>query len=103
MFTPAQRLYLMFLFVLVMIMFILAANVAWIDPEQTYGFGGGIKHGFFAVQNGIIGLFTGREYEAPLHTKGYRWGYWLGLFLIPGLIKVFFEIFGLIVVEWLRR
>ena len=102
MFTPAQRLYFMFLFMLVLIMFILAAYTAWIDPATTYGFWPGIKHGFFAVQNGFIGLFTGREYYAPLFRSGYRWGYWVGLFLIPGLIKLVFEVLGIVVGEWLR-
>lgn len=97
MFTPAQRVYFLFLFVLTVIMFILATYIAWIDPTITYGLRGGIKHGFFAVQNGIISLFSGREYYAPLHTGWYRWGYWIGLFLIPGLIKIILEILAAIV------
>ncbi len=102
MFTPAQRLYFLFLFVLAFIMFILAAYTAWIDPAITYGFWPGIKHGFFAVQNGFIGLFSGREYYAPLVTGGYRWGYWIGLFLIPGIIRIVFEVLGVLVEHWLR-
>ena len=78
------------------------AYTAWIDPAITYGFWPGIKHGFFAVQNGFISLFTGREYYAPLVTSGYRWGYWIGLFLIPGLIRLVFEVLGIVVGEWLR-
>jgi hypothetical protein len=103
MFTPAQRLYFLFLFVLVLILFVLAAYTVWIDPSVEYGFWSGIKHGFFAVQNGIIGLFTGREFYAPQHTNGYRWGYWAGLFLIPGLLRIGFEVLEVLVVEWLRR
>lgn len=103
MFTPAQRVYFLFLFIITLIMFILAGYTAWIDPTVTYGFWSGIKHGFFGLQNGIIALFSGREYYAPLHTTGYRWGYWIGLFLIPGLIKIVFEVLGAIVEVTLRR
>lgn len=103
MFTPAQRVYFLFLFVLTLIMFILAGYTAWIDPAITYGFGGGIKHGFFGVQNGIISLFSEREYYAPLHTGAYLWGYWVGLFLIPGIIKIIFEVLGAVVEVMMRR
>lgn len=103
MFTPAQRVYFLFLFVIAAIMFILAGYVAWINPIENYGFWSGIKHGFFAMQNGIIGLFSGREYYAPLQTGWYRWGYWIGLFLIPGIIKIIFEVLGAIVEVTLRR
>ena len=102
MFTPAQRLYFLFLSALVAIMFLLAAYTAWIDPAHTYGFWGGIQHGFFAVQNGFIGLFSGRDYYAPLHTGWYRWGFWAGMFLIPGAIKVCFEVLGVVVESWVR-
>jgi hypothetical protein len=102
MFTPAQRLYILFLFTLVAIMFLLAAYTAWIDPLVTYGFWSGVKHGFFAVQNGFIGLFSGRDYYAPLHNSWYRWGYWVGMFLIPGFLRVCFEVLGIFLEEWLR-
>lgn len=103
MFTPAQRVYFLFLFILTFIMFILAGYTAWIDPAITYGFWSGIKHGFFAMQNGIIGLFSGREYYAPQQTGWYRWGYWVGLFLIPGIIKIIFEVLGAVVEVMMRR
>lgn len=92
--------FVLFVIVIAGLLFALAAYVAWIDPGKTYGFWAGIKHGFFMVQNGIIGLFTGREYWAPLHTRAYSWGFYTGLLIVPGMVRLVSEIVTEIVRGW---
>ena len=68
-----------------------------IDPVREYGFGGGVLHGFFGMQNLVLFCFTDREVWAPSNTgRGYTAGFYIGLFLIPALIRNTIEIVVLI-------
>ena len=59
-----------------------------IDPSREYGFGGGVLHGFFGIQNMILFCFTDHEVWAPLNTGwGYTAGFYVGLFVIPFLVR----------------
>ena len=59
-----------------------------IDPGREYGFGGGVLHGFFGVQNLILFCFTDREVWAPTNTgRGYTAGFYVGLFVLPFLVR----------------
>jgi hypothetical protein len=69
-----------------------------IDPTHTYGFGSAILHGFFWYQNAFLAIFTEREYSAPLNTGwGYNIGFFIGLIVIPFIIKTSLEIVIMIV------
>jgi hypothetical protein len=73
---------------LVAILFAIAFFWAEIDPSREYGFGGGVLHGFFGVQNLILSWPTGREIWAPTNTgRGYTAGFYVGLFVIPFLTR----------------
>jgi hypothetical protein len=77
---------------LVLLLVVLLVVIAWfcaeIDPTREYGFGGGVLHGFFGIQNTILFCFTRREIWAPLNTgRGYTAGFYVGLFVIPFLIR----------------
>ena len=73
---------------LIAILFAIAFFWAEIDPAREYGFGAGVLHGFFGVQNAILSWFTGREVWAPLNTgRGYTAGFWVGLLVIPFLTR----------------
>jgi hypothetical protein len=64
-----------------------------IDPVREYGFGGGVLHGFFGMQNLILFCFTDHELWAPSNTgRGYTAGFYVGLFLIPAVIRTTIEI-----------
>lgn len=68
-----------------------------IDPARTYGFGSAILHGFFWYQNAFLAIFTSREYWAPLNTGwGYNIGFFIGLIVIPFIIKTSLEILVMI-------
>lgn len=59
-----------------------------IDPSREYGFGGGVLHGFFGIQNTILFCFTDHEVWAPLNTgSGYTVGFYSGLFVLPFLVR----------------
>lgn len=91
----AIRLWPYFLFVA--LLFLIAYFWVVIDPTYTYGFGSAILHGFFWFQNGILALFTGREYSAPLNTGwGYTIGFFTGLVVIPFIIRTGLEILVMI-------
>ena len=78
------RLALLLVAVLIAIAFFFVA----IDPSHEYGFGGGVLHGFFGFQNLILFCFTEREFWAPLNTgRGYTVGYYVGLFVLPFLVR----------------
>ena len=78
------RLYLL----LVAILFAIAFFWVDIDPTREYGFGGGVLHGFFGIQNLILFCFTEREVWAPLNTgPRYTAGFYLGLFVLPFLVR----------------
>ena len=84
------RLRLLVLFALLLV------AVAWfwveIDPTREYGFGGGVLHGFFGMQNLILLCFTDREIWAPLNTgRGYTAGFYVGLFFLPFLVRTTIE------------
>ena len=102
MLSPAQRAYILFAVFLTGIHFLLAALIARIDPMASYGFWSGVKHGYFIVQNAIIGIFTGRLFWAPIHSSGYPWGVIAGSLLVPGMIKGAFEILAVIIECWRR-
>lgn len=71
-----------------------------IDPVREYGFGAGLLHGFFGMQNLILFCFTDHEFWAPSNTgRGYTAGFYIGLFFIPAVIRNTLEI----VVFVLRR
>jgi hypothetical protein len=80
---------------LLMVALLIVAAFFWveIDPAREYGFGAGVLHGFFGIQNLILFGFTSREVWAPLNTGcGYTAGFWVGLFLVPFLIRTTLEI-----------
>jgi hypothetical protein len=59
-----------------------------IDPSREYGFGGGVLHGFFGIQNTILFCFIDREVWAPMNTgRGYTVGFYVGLFVLPFLVR----------------
>ena len=75
---------------LLLVAFLIAIAYFWvdIDPAREYGFGGGVLHGFFGIQNTILFCFTDREVWAPLNTgRGYPAGFYVGLFVIPFLVR----------------
>lgn len=73
---------------LVALLIAIAYFWAEIDPAREYGFGGGVLHGFFGIQNTILFCFTDREIWAPLNTgRGYTAGFYVGLFVIPFLVR----------------
>lgn len=85
------RLRLLVLFALLLI------AVAWfwveIDPAREYGFGGGVLHGLFGIQNTILFCFTDREVWAPLNTgRGYTAGFYVGLFVLPFLVRTTIDV-----------
>lgn len=81
------------LLLLVALLVVIAWFCAEIDPAREYGFGGGVLHGFFGVQNAILFCFTGREIWAPLNTGGgYTAGFYVGLFVIPFVIRNTLEV-----------
>lgn len=102
MLSPAQRAYILFAVFLTGIHFLLAALIVRIDPTASYGFWSGVKHGYFIMQNAIIGIFTGRLFWAPIHSSGYPWGVIAGSLLVPGMIKGAFEILAVIIECWRR-
>jgi hypothetical protein len=76
--------------VLLLVAVIFAIAFFWveIDPAREYGFGGGVLHGFFGVQNLILFCFTEREVWAPVNTgRGYTAGFYVGLFVLPFLVR----------------
>lgn len=76
--------------VLLLVAILIAIAFFWveIDPSREYGFGGGVLHGFFGFQNLILSWFTDHAYWAPLNTgRGYTTGFYVGLFVIPFLIR----------------
>jgi hypothetical protein len=76
--------------VLLLVAVLLAITYFWvdIDPSHEYGFGGGVLHGFFGIQNTILFCFTDREVWAPLNTgRGYTAGFSVGLFVLPFLTR----------------
>jgi hypothetical protein len=84
---------------LLVLALLIAVAFFWveIDPAREYGFGAGILHGFFGIQNLILFCFTDREVWAPLNTgRGYTVGFWIGLFVVPFLIRNTLEIVYLI-------
>ncbi|MFL6199690.1 MAG: hypothetical protein ACJ76J_10965 [Thermoanaerobaculia bacterium] len=75
-------------FLLLAALFAVAFFWAEIDPAREYGFGGGVLHGFFGVQNLILSWPTGREIWAPTNTgRRYTAGFYVGLFVIPFLTR----------------
>lgn len=48
-----------------------------INPEETYGWLGGIWQGLFFVPNWIRSWFGSALYIAPLHTAAYSVWYWI--------------------------
>ena len=78
------RLYLLLVAVLIAIAYFWVE----IDPAREYGFGGGVLHGFFGIQNLILFCFTDHEVWAPLNTgSSYTVGFYLGLFVLPFLVR----------------
>lgn len=76
------------LLLLTVILFVIAYFWVEIDPVREYGFGGGVLHGFFGMQNLILFCFTDREVWAPLNTgSGYTAGFYVGLFVLPFLVR----------------
>jgi hypothetical protein len=76
--------------VLLLVAILIAITYFWveIDPTREYGFGGGVLHGFFGIQNTILFCFTDREVWAPLNTgRGYTAGFYVGLFVLPFLVR----------------
>lgn len=76
--------------VLLLLAVLIAIAFFWveIDPAREYGFGGGVLHGFFGVQNLILFCFTEREVWAPSNTgRGYTAGFYVGLFVLPFLTR----------------
>ena len=77
-----------FIFLALVILVAIAFFVARIDPTREYGFGGGVLHGFFGIQNSILWLFTRREIWAPVNTgRGYTAGFYAGVFVLPFLTR----------------
>lgn len=75
---------------LLLVAVLMAIAYFWveIDPAREYGFGGGVLHGFFGIQNTILFCFTEREVWAPLNTgRGYTAGFYVGLFVLPFLVR----------------
>lgn len=75
---------------LLLTLLLIAIAFFWveIDPSREYGFGGGVLHGFFGIQNLILFCFTEREVWAPTNTgRGYTAGFYVGLFVLPFLIR----------------
>lgn len=75
---------------LLLIALLIAIAYFWvdIDPAREYGFGGGVLHGFFGIQNTILFCFTDREVWAPVNTgRGYTAGFYVGLFVLPFLVR----------------
>ena len=73
--------------------FIIAALFIRIDPKYVYNGGWGVVHGWFAMANFIMSPFTGRPAVAPLNTGiSYNAGFWLGLFVLPGVYAFCFGI-----------
>ena len=69
---------------------VFAAAFVWgeIDPAREHGFGGGVLHGFFGMQNMVFFCFTDREVFAPVNTgRGYTAGFWIGLFVVPFVVR----------------
>jgi hypothetical protein len=76
--------------VLLLAAILIAIAYFWvdIDPAREYGFGGGVLHGFFGMQNLILFCFFEREVWAPLNTgRGYTAGFYVGLFVLPFLVR----------------
>jgi hypothetical protein len=76
--------------VLLLLAVIFAIAYFWveIDPAREYGFGGGVLHGFFGIQNTILFCFTEREVWAPSNTgRGYTAGFYVGVFVLPFLVR----------------
>ena len=76
--------------ILLLLAILVAIAYFWveIDPAHEYGFGGGVLHGFFGVQNLILFCFTEREAWAPVNTgRGYTAGFYAGLFVLPVLTR----------------
>lgn len=68
----------------------LAYFVAGISPDYSYGFGSGVLHGFFVLQNYLLSFFDHRHTRAPLNSGfGYAAGYYIGFLVIPLLIEAF--------------
>jgi len=77
-----------------LVLLLLAALIAiayfWVEinPAREYGFGRGVLHGFFGMQNLILFCFTEREVWAPVNTgRGYTAGFYVGLFVLPFLVR----------------
>lgn len=66
------------LFVIAAVLLLIAFWGVRINPEASYGFGGGVLHGLFWYQNAILSLFTPRLAVAESFN---RWPYQLGFFL----------------------
>ncbi|MES1240806.1 MAG: hypothetical protein ABUT39_04240 [Acidobacteriota bacterium] len=80
---------------LLLIAILIAVAFFWveIDPVREYGFGSGVLHGFFGMQNLILFCFTDHEFWAPSNTgRGYTAGFYVGLCLIPAVIRTTLEI-----------
>jgi hypothetical protein len=80
---------------LLMVAVLIGVAFFWveIDPGREYGFGAGVLHGFFGIQNLILSWFTGREVVAPsISGRGYTVGFGVGLFAVPFLIRNTLEI-----------
>ena len=76
--------------VLLLAALLIAIAYFWvdIDPSREYGFGGGVLHGLFGIQNTILFCFTDREVWAPLNTgRGYTVGFYVGLFVLPFFVR----------------
>lgn len=75
---------------LLLVALLIAIAYFWvdIDPTREYGFGGGVLHGFFGIQNTVLFCFTDREVWAPLNTgRGYTAGFYVGLFVLLFLVR----------------
>ena len=75
---------------LLLTLLLIAIAFFWveIDPSREYGFGGGVLHGFFGIQNLILFCFTEREVWAPTNSgRGYTAGFYVGLFVLPFLVR----------------
>jgi len=74
------------------LLFVIAYFWVRIDPRLTYGFGGGVAHGYVVLHNWIISWFDGREVWAPNNTGTlYVLGFVVGV-LLPLLIDSLFRI-----------
>lgn len=91
------------LVLLTAVLFAIAFFWVKIDPAREYGFGAGLLHGFFGVQNLVISWFSDHLYWAPFNTgRGYTWGFYVGLFVIPFLVRNTIRIVWYIVADSLR-